>query len=47
MDAFKFIASTVVGMLGVFFLIRGKKTQNTNMMIAGGVLLVASYWLFS
>lgn len=47
MQAFKLIASLVVGTLGLYFLIRGKRTQNPTWMILGAVLLVASYWVFS
>jgi hypothetical protein len=47
MDMFKILGSLVTGMLGVFFLIRGKKTQSPKLMILGAVLIVASYYLFS
>jgi hypothetical protein len=47
MKAFKMIASLVVGTLGLYFLIRGKKTQDPAKMILGAALLVASYWVFS
>ncbi len=40
------VLSLVLGTLGLFFLLRGKKTMNPGMMIVGGVLLVLSYVLF-
>jgi len=39
------VFSCVLGSLGIFFLIRGKKTMNSGMMIAGGILIVLSYLL--
>jgi hypothetical protein len=44
--AFKILGSFIVGMVGLFMLIRGKKTQNTGLMIWGAVLLLLSYLLF-
>jgi len=40
------VISLVLGTLGLFFLLRGKKTMNPGMMIVGGILLVLSYVLF-
>jgi hypothetical protein len=40
------IVSLILGLLGGFFLLRGKKTQNVSMMLVGGLLIVLSYWLF-
>lgn len=42
----KTLASFIMGVIGFYMLIRGKKTANPNMMVWGGVLLVLSYWLF-
>ena len=44
---FSFLASTVVGLLGGYFMYRGKKTQNVKMILWGAVMVVASYFLFS
>jgi hypothetical protein len=41
------VASFIVGTIGTFMLIRGKKKADTKLMIWGGVLIVASYFLFS
>ena len=41
------VLSGVMGTLGVFLILRGKKTRNVGMMMAGGLLLVLSYWLFA
>jgi hypothetical protein len=43
----KLLGSLVLGSLGLFFLLRGKKTMNPGLMVTGGVLLVLSYILFS
>ncbi len=43
---FGMVASSILGSLGFFYLLRGKKTQNTRMMLIGAVLLVLSYVLF-
>lgn len=42
----KLIASCVMGSVGFFMLLRGKKIANPSMMVWGGVLMVLSYWLF-
>ena len=47
MDMFKILGSLVVGMLGFYFLIRGKKTQSPKLILLGAVLIVASYYLFA
>jgi hypothetical protein len=36
-----------MGVLGGYFMFRGKKTQNVGMIVWGGVLIVLSYFLFS
>jgi hypothetical protein len=46
MAAFKLLGSFIVGTLGLYFLWRGKKTQNPRLMIVGAVLLILSYFLF-
>lgn len=40
-----FVVSVILGTLGIFFLIRGKKTMNPGLMVTGGVLILASYFL--
>ena len=47
MEALKIIASFIMGVLGGYFMYRGKKTQNVSMIVWGGVLIVLSYFLFS
>lgn len=44
--AFKLLGSFIVGTVGLFMMIRGKKTQNTRLMILGAVLLLLSYLIF-
>ncbi len=44
---FSILASTVVGLLGGYFMYRGKKTQNVKMILWGAAMVVASYFLFS
>ena len=46
MNILNTILSFVVGIAGGYMLVRGKKTQNISLMVWGGVLIVASYWLF-
>jgi hypothetical protein len=46
MEAFKFLGSLIVGTVGLFMLIRGRKIQSTRLMIWGAVLLLLSYLLF-
>jgi hypothetical protein len=46
MDLVKGAISSLVGMVGFWMLMRGKKTQDTSLMIKGGVLLVLSTWMF-
>jgi len=41
------IASFIMGTIGTFMLIRGKKKGEPKLMIWGGILIVASYFLFS
>ena len=40
-------ASLIMGTIGTWMLLRGKKKMDTKMMIWGGVLIVLSYFLFS
>jgi hypothetical protein len=40
------LGSLILGTLGVFFILRGKKIADTRMMVVGGILLVLSYWIF-
>ncbi len=47
MEVFKILASLVIGLLGGYFLWRGKKTDNIKMMLAGAVLTILSYFAFS
>ena len=47
MEGFKLLGSVVFGILGLYFLYRGKKIQSPRLMLLGAVLLVASYFLFS
>jgi ABC-type proline/glycine betaine transport system permease subunit len=47
MGMFKLLASIATGTIGMYLLYRGKKTQNVNMMLWGGGLIVASYVVFS
>jgi len=46
-SGFKLLGSLIVGTAGLFMLLRGKRTSDPRLMIWGGVLLVASYLLFS
>lgn len=41
------IVSFIVGTAGIYMLIRGKKKADTKLMVWGGVLIVASYFLFA
>ncbi len=41
------VASFIVGTVGTFMLIRGKKKSDPKLMVWGGILIVASYFLFS
>lgn len=43
----EFAASAIMGLVGSYFLYRGKKIQEPKMMLWGGVLIVLSYFLFS
>jgi hypothetical protein len=47
MDLFKMLASSVVGLLGGYYMYRGKKTQSVKMILWGAALIIASYFLFS
>ena len=47
MEMLKFAVSAILGTLGAYFMYRGKKIQNVNMIIWGGVMIVLSYFLFS
>ena len=47
MEMLKFAVSAIMGTLGAYFMYRGKKIQNTRMIIWGGVMIVLSYFLFS
>ncbi len=47
MMLFKILASTVVGLLGGYYMYRGKKTQNFKMILWGAVLIILSYVVFS
>ena len=47
MDMVKMLASFVMGSVGLFFLYRGKKIADIKLMIIGGILVLASYFLFS
>ncbi len=40
------LASFVLGVVGLYMLLRGKKTAQPGLMVAGGALLVLSYVLF-
>ncbi len=40
-------ASFIMGTIGTYMLIRGKKIQQPKMMLWGAVLLVLSYFLFA
>jgi len=46
MAVFKLLGSFIVGTVGLYFLYRGKKTQNPGFMLWGGILLVLSYLVF-
>jgi len=46
-SGFKLLGSLVVGTVGLFMLLRGKKTADTRLMVWGGVLMLLSYLLFS
>jgi hypothetical protein len=46
-SGFELLGSLVVGAIGLFMLLRGKKTADTRQMVWGGILLVLSYLLFS
>ncbi|HJT23699.1 MAG TPA: hypothetical protein VJ873_03940 [bacterium] len=39
--------SSVIGMLGGYYMYRGKKTQNVKMILWGAAMVIASYFLFS
>lgn len=41
------ILSFVMGTVGMYLMIRGKKIQQPRMIVWGGVLIVLSYFLFS
>jgi len=43
---FGMVASIILGLLGTFYLVRGKKTQSPRLMLIGAVLIVLSYVLF-
>lgn len=45
-DVFKFILSTVLGVAGMFLLAYGKKMNDVEKMIMGGVLTIASLFFF-
>ena len=47
MEMFKILASTIMGILGGYYMYRGKKTQNMKMVLGGAVLIVLSYVVFS
>jgi hypothetical protein len=42
----KMLVSFLMGTIGIFMLLRGKKIENPRMMVIGGVLLLLSYVLF-
>lgn len=39
--------SSIVGLLGGYYMYRGKKTQNVKMILWGAGMVIASYFLFS
>lgn len=47
MGTLKILASCLMSFLGVYFMWRGKKIQNVQMIVWGGVLIVLSYFIFS
>ena len=47
MEMFKILVSAIMGLLGPYYMYRGKKTQNLNMILIGAALIVLSYFLFS
>jgi len=44
---FLMVVSSIVGILGGYYMYRGKKTQNVKMILWGAAMVVASYFLFS
>ena len=40
-------SSFIMGTIGAYMMYRGKKIQDSKMIIWGGVLIVLSYFLFS
>ncbi|HVZ81181.1 MAG TPA: hypothetical protein VHE12_10375 [bacterium] len=47
LESLKLIVSTLMGILGGYFMYRGKKIQNVQMILWGGALIVLSYLIFS
>ena len=47
MLVFKILASLVIGTLGMYYLYRGKKTQNIKMILWGAGLTILSYFAFA
>ena len=47
MEILKMFASFIMGLLGMYYMYRGKKTQNTKMILWGAGLTIASYFLFA
>ena len=41
------VVSSIIGILGGYYMYRGKKTQNVKMILWGAAMVVASYFLFS
>ncbi|HUO58165.1 MAG TPA: hypothetical protein VMV05_08305 [bacterium] len=45
-DFVKMGISSIIGFYGYYVLRVGKKEMNTNKMLLGGALLIASTWMF-
>jgi len=41
------VVSSIIGILGGYYMYRGKKTQNVKMILWGAGMVIASYFLFS
>ncbi len=47
MEGYKLLGSLIVGSVGVYFLVRGKKIGDSRMILGGAVLVILSYFLFA
>lgn len=41
------VVSSIIGILGGYYMYRGKKTQNVKMILWGAAMVIASYFFFS